>query len=184
MVNLSVNIGKLRLSSPVLVGSGTFGCGEEFRDLIDLGKLGAIITKTVTLAPNSGNPMPRTAETPYGMLNSIGLENEGADGFIKHKIPFLNKVSTEVIVSIAGESVREFKKLAEALDRQRAIDAIELNLSCPNIKGRIKLIAQDAKATYQVVKAVRKITKKTIIAKLSPNVTDIVEIAQATSWGS
>ena len=180
MVNLSVNIGKLRLSSPVLVGSGTFGCGEEFRDLIDLGKLGAIITKTVTLAPNSGNPMPRTAETPYGMLNSIGLENEGADGFIKHKIPFLSNVSTRIIVSIGGESVKEFKKLTEIFDRQRAIDAIELNISCPNIKGRTRLIAQDPRATYRVVNTVRRQTKKTIIAKLSPNVTDITEIAKAS----
>jgi dihydroorotate dehydrogenase (NAD+) catalytic subunit len=179
MGNLSVKIGKLKLRNPILVASGTFGCGEEFRDLINPEKLGAIVTKTVTLAPRQGNPMPRTIETRCGLLNSIGLQNEGIDGFIKHKIPYLAKVSTKVIVSIAGESIQEFKKLVEILDRENAVDAIELNLSCPNIKGRTILIAQDPRTTYQTVKAARKTTKKTLIAKLSPNVTDIVRIARS-----
>jgi dihydroorotate dehydrogenase (NAD+) catalytic subunit len=179
MVNLSVKIGKLKLRNPILVASGTFGCGEEFRDLINPEKLGAIVTKTVTLAPRQGNPMPRTIETRCGLLNSIGLQNEGIDGFIKHKIPYLAKVSTKVIVSIAGESIQEFKKIVEILDRENAVDAIELNLSCPNIKGRTILIAQDPRTTYQTVKAARKTTKKTLIAKLSPNVTDIVRIARS-----
>lgn len=198
MINLSVKIGKLKLRNPILVASGTFGCGEEFRGLINPEKLGAIVTKTVTLAPRQGNPMPRTIETPCGLLNSIGLQNEGIDGFIKHRIPYLAKVSTKVIVSIAGESTQEFKKLVEILDRENAVDAIELNLSCPNIrvhsskfivhrkklrttnyKLRTKLIAQDPRVTYQTVKAARKNTKKTLIAKLSPNVTDIVRVARS-----
>jgi len=200
MVNLSVKINKLKLATPVLVASGTFGCGEEFRDLIDLSKLGAVVTKTVTLTSRQGNPMPRTIETPCGLLNSIGLENEGINGFLKDKIPFLAGVPTKAIVSIAGDSPWEFEKLAEILDKCSAVDAIELNISCPNLgirslvlghrlrykhltpytyNLRPRLIAQDPKATYQVVKAARRKTKKTLITKLSPNVTDIVEIAQA-----
>ena len=180
MVKLSVKLGRLKLNNPVLVASGTFGYAEEFKDLIDLSKLGAIITKTVTLSPHPGNPMPRTIQTPCGLLNSIGLENEGIDNFIKHKIPFLSKAKTAVIVSIAGELPQEFRRLADVLDQQNAVDAIELNISCPNIRGKTKLIAQDAKSTYQVVKAVRKATKKTLITKLSPNVTDVVKIAKAS----
>ncbi|MFH1338639.1 MAG: dihydroorotate dehydrogenase [Candidatus Omnitrophota bacterium] len=179
MINLSVKVGRLKLSNPVLVASGTFGYGEEFKDLINPDKLGAIITKTITLLPRQGNPMPRIIETPCGLLNSIGLQNEGIDSFIKRKIPYLAEVSAKVIVSIAGESAEEFKRLTEILDRKNAVDAIELNLSCPNIRGRTTIIAQDPKTTYQTVRAARKSTKKTLIAKLSPNVTDIVCIARS-----
>jgi dihydroorotate dehydrogenase (NAD+) catalytic subunit len=180
MVSLSVKIGKLKLSNPVLVGSGTFGCGEEFKDLIDINKLGAIVTKTITLSPRHGNPMPRTIEVPCGLLNSIGLENKGINDFIKHKIPFLSKLKTAVIVSIAGDTQKEFEELTKMLDKQTTVDAIELNISCPNIIGKTKLTAQDPQATHQLVRAVKKRTKKTIIVKLSPNVTDIVEIARAS----
>ena len=181
MVNLSVKLGKLRLNNPVVVASGTFGCGEEFEGLVDLSKLGAIVTKSVTLTATPGNPMPRTIETPCGLLNSIGLQNEGIDNFLKHKIPFLAKVKTAVIISIAGKSLHEFERITGILDKQSAVDAIELNISCPNIRGKTRLIAQSPQATYRVVNAVRKSTKKTLITKLSPNVTDIVEIAKA-SW--
>ena len=180
MINLSVKLGKLILNNPVLVASGTFGYGKEFSDLVDLSKLGAIVNKTVTLSCRKGNPMPRTIETPCGLLNSIGLENEGIDAFLKNKIPFLAKLKTVIIISIAGESLQEFKQLAAILDQQSTVDAIELNISCPNIKGKTRLIAQSPQATYRVVKAVRKSTKKTLITKLSPNVTDIVEIARAS----
>ncbi|MFH1577858.1 MAG: dihydroorotate dehydrogenase [Candidatus Omnitrophota bacterium] len=179
MVNLSVNIAKLKLKNPVLVASGTFGCGEEFKDLIDLNRIGAIVSKTITLMPRQGNPMPRVIETPCGLLNCIGLHNNGIDYFIKHKIPFLGKLSTRVIISISGESVKEFKKIAKALNQLAAVDAIELNISCPNIRDKAKLVSQDPKAAYQVVRAVREVTKKTLITKLSPNVTDIVLIARA-----
>ena len=179
MVNLSVNIGRLKLKNPVLVASGTFGYGQEFKDLINLNRLGAIVTKTITLAPKQGNPMSRTIETPCGMLNSIGLANQGIDNFLQYKINLLNKLKTAVIVSIAGESTQEFSRLTAMLNKQSSVDAIELNISCPNIRRKTKLIAQDPKATYRTVRAVRKATRKTLITKLSPNVTDIVDIAEA-----
>lgn len=171
-----------------MVASGTFGYTEEFKDFIDLKKLGAIVTKTITLNPRLGNPPPRTCETPFGLLNSIGLENPGIDRFIEEKIPFIKNLGVPLIVSIASEGpAEEFITLAKRLDKIREVSAIELNISCPNIKSHQKggLISQDAKATYQVVKAVRKVTKKTLITKLSPNVTDIREIAcAAESAGS
>jgi dihydroorotate dehydrogenase (NAD+) catalytic subunit len=184
--NLSIKIGKLKLANPVMVASGTFGYGEEFAVFIDLRKLGAIISKTITLKPRSGNLPARTCETPAGMLNSIGLENPGIEVFIDEKLPALVKIGVPIIVSIASEgNAQEFVLLARRLDELKEVAAIELNISCPNIKRtayrvpRTALIAQDAKATYGVVKAVRKVTGKTLITKLTPNVTDIVEIARA-----
>ena len=193
MPNLSVNIGKLKLKNPVLVASGTFGYAEEFKDFIDLRKLGAIVSKTITLKPRKGNPAPRTCETPSGMLNSIGLENPGLENFLKEKLPLLKKIGVPLIVSIASEGEKEeFVRLAKALDKIKDIAALELNISCPNIKvaGRRSsvighrssvtgLISQNPEFTYDTVKAVRGVTKKVLITKLSPNVTDIVVIAQA-----
>jgi len=176
---IAVNIGKLKLKNPVMVASGTFGYAEEFSDFIDLKKLGAIVTKTITLKPRPGNSPPRTCETPAGMLNSIGLENPGVDKFILEKLPILKKIGVPIIVSIASEyGPGEFVVLARHLDRIPGVAAIELNISCPNIKTPA-LISQDPKATYDLVKAVRKVTRKTVITKLSPNVTDITEIARA-----
>ncbi|MCX5712304.1 MAG: dihydroorotate dehydrogenase [Candidatus Omnitrophica bacterium] len=182
--NLEIKIGKMKLSNPVMVASGTFGYGEEFADFMDLKKLGAIVSKTITLNPRQGNPAPRTCETPCGMLNSIGLENFGVERFIKEKLPLLKKIGIPVIVSIASEKEPdEFIKLAKRLSGLSAVSAIELNISCPNIKGArgkgqgVGLIAQDAKATYEVVRAVRKTTDKILIVKLTPNVTSIGEIA-------
>lgn len=197
--NLKVKIGKLQLKNPVLTASGTFGYAEEFKDFIDLRKLGAIVTKTITLNPRKGNPPPRTCETPAGMLNSIGLENPGLEGFIKEKLSFLKKPGVPIIVSIASEGgSEEFVILAKRLDKIREVAAIELNISCPNIRltgkpvsqlasltgspaHRLtgKLISQDPNSTFEVVKEVRRVTRKTLITKLSPNVTDIAEIAQA-----
>ena len=190
-VDLSVKIGKFKLKNPVMVASGTFGYAEEFKEFVDLGQLGAIVTKTITLKPRQGNPPPRTCETPAGMINSIGLENPGLDKFIEEKLPFLKKIGIPIIVSIASEGdADEFIILSKRLDKIKEVAAIELNISCPNIKspvtshqspvkGKHNLISQDAKATYNLVKAVRKVTNKTLITKLSPNVTDIAEIAQA-----
>jgi dihydroorotate dehydrogenase (NAD+) catalytic subunit len=176
---LSIKIGKLTLKNPVLVASGTFGYAQEFEDFINLKELGAIVTKTITLKPRRGNPPPRTCETPAGMLNSIGLENPGLEAFINEKIPYLTKIGAPVIVSIASEyDPEEFITLSQRLDKIRSVAAIELNISCPNIKST-KLISQDSKATYYLVNKVRKVTQKTLITKLSPNVTDIVEIALA-----
>ena len=193
MDKLEVKIGRIKLKNPVMVASGTFGYAKEFEDLVDLKKLGAIVTKTITLRPRSGNPMPRICETASGMLNSIGLENEGVEDFIEEKLPYLSKLGVPIIVSISGDNVREFCELAKVLDKEKGVDGIELNISCPNVKAqgsprlrsgqaRLKaegLIAQNKDATYKVVKDVRSITSKTLITKLSPNVTDIVEIAQA-----
>jgi len=177
--NLSVSIGKLNLKNPVMVASGTFGYAEEFKDLIDLKKLGAIVTKTITIKGRYGNPAPRTCETPAGMLNSIGLENPGIDKFIKEKLPFLKKLAIPIIVSIAAEeSPDEFAILVKQLDKIDEISAIELNISCPNLRKN-KLISQDADDTFKLVSVVRPLTQKCLITKLSPNVTSICEIAQA-----
>jgi len=190
--NLSVKIGKLKLKNPVLVASGTFGYAEEFKDFLDLKQLGAIVTKTITLKARKGNQPPRTCETPAGMLNSIGLENPGLEVFLREKMPALEKIGTPLIISIASEdNPEEFVALAKRLDKIKEVAAIELNISCPNIKSlshkvarsqvkdRARLISQDPKATYLLVSRVRKVTKKTLITKLSPNVTDITEIAAA-----
>lgn len=179
MVNLSVKIGKLALKNPVMAASGTFG--PEYGSLTDLDKLGAIIMKTITLNKRVGNLPPRIAETPSGMLNSIGLENKGIDDFIKDKIPLVSKVKAPIIASIAGEDENEFKELARRINKIKRIAGIEINLSCPNIKHgkRDDLIAQDENATYEIIKSIRKETGLTIIAKLSPNVTDITKIAKA-----
>jgi dihydroorotate dehydrogenase (NAD+) catalytic subunit len=178
-VNLSVNIGRLKLKNPLMVSSGTFGYGEEFKDFIELRELGAIVTKTITLNPRPGNPAPRTCETPAGMLNSIGLENPGLEVFIQEKLPGLMKIGVPIIISIASEkNPEEFVTLAKLLNKIKGIQAIELNISCPNIKSA-GLISQDPKATYNLVRQVRKAANKTLITKLSPNVTDITEIALA-----
>jgi len=178
MVNLSVKIGKLELKNPVMAASGTFG--PEYEELTDLNKLGAIVMKTITLKARAGNPPPRIAETSSGMLNSIGLENKGIDDFIKNKIPSLNKVKVPIIASIAGDNENEFRELARRIDKVKRIGALEINLSCPNVKhgDREGLMAQDEKATYEIIEAVRKETGLTLIAKLSPNVTDIARIAR------
>ncbi|OGX25679.1 MAG: dihydroorotate dehydrogenase B catalytic subunit [Omnitrophica WOR_2 bacterium RIFCSPHIGHO2_02_FULL_45_21] len=195
-MNLKVKIGRLQLNNPLMVASGTFGYAEEFNDFMDLRQLGAIVTKTITLNPRQGNPPPRTCETPAGMLNSIGLENPGLEKFIQEKLPFLKKTAVPIIVSIASEGGNEeFVTLARQLDKVKEVSAIELNISCPNVKVhsqkfivhskklRTRLISQDPKSTYALVKAVRRVTGKTLITKLSPNVTDIAEIALAAQSG-
>lgn len=176
---MDIKIGKLKLKNPVMTASGTFGYAKEFEKLVNLKHIGAIITKTITLNPRQGNLMPRICETSSGMLNAIGLQNEGIDDFVKEKMPYLSKIGTPVIVSVSGNNIDEFFILARRLDKIKGISGIELNISCPNIKSK-GLVAQNSKATYEVVKAVRKITDKTIITKLSPNVTDIVEIAKVS----
>lgn len=184
-IDLSARIGKLRLKNPVMAASGTFGYAEEFAHFLDLRQLGAIVTKTITLRPRQGNKPPRTCETPAGMLNSIGLENPGLEAFIAEKMPYVAALRVPLIVSLASEQdPAEFVTLARRLDKERAVSALELNISCPNVRHSAKglkaaLIAQDPRATYETVKAVRKVTGKTLITKLSPNVTDITEIALA-----
>ncbi len=183
---LSVTLGRLKLANPVMVASGTFGYAREFRDFLDVTSLGAIVTKTITRSPRPGNPPPRTCETPAGMLNSIGLENPGLEAFIADKLPFLAGLKVPLIVSIAAsDDPREFRMLIEGLERCRGIAGYELNISCPNVRhpGRkgTGLIAQDARQTYALVKGLRLLTRRTLVTKLSPNVTDIVEIARAAA---
>ncbi len=185
-MDLTVKIGKTAFKNPVWVASGTFGCGTEFKDFIDLDNIGAIFTKTVTLEAREGNPPPRIVETPSGLLNSIGLENKGADHFKRVCFPFLKALDAKVILSVAGDRQEEFVKCAEKLSDKNFPSAIELNLSCPNVLHsgtRHSLIAQDPRATEKIVKAVRKKVKCLIIAKLTPNVTDITEIAGAAENG-
>lgn len=182
-MKLGIKIGKLKLKNPVMAASGTFGA--EYGELIDMDRLGAIVTKTITLEGRAGNPPPRVAETPSGMLNSIGLENKGLDDFLKNKLPLFDKTKAAVIVSIAGGDEREFSRLAKALSAPRRVDGLELNLSCPNLsRGNPEeryIIAQDEKAVYRIVKAARRATRLTVIAKLSPNVTDIGKMAKAAA---
>ncbi|MBU2540331.1 MAG: dihydroorotate dehydrogenase [Candidatus Omnitrophica bacterium] len=188
--NLSVRIGKLALSSPLIAASGTFGYGQELEGLIDFKDFGAIITKTITLKARKGNPPPRLIETPWGLLNSIGLENPGIDVFLRDKWPYLARLKTPVIISIGGETKDEFVRLTKRLDRLEDLKAIEVNISCPNIKkAKIKkrktqgltMFSQGIDETFAVVKVVRKLTSKTLIVKLTPNVTDISSIAIAAS---
>ncbi len=185
-IDLKTRIGGVTFKNPVWVASGTFGYGEEFTDFLDLDKVGAVVTKTVTLRPREGNPPPRVVETPSGLLNSIGLENAGVEYFKAKYYPFLRKLKTKIIVSIAGERKEDLSRCAEHLSGPDAPDAIELNLSCPNVahKGtRYDLIAQDPKSTESAVKAAKRKAKCAIIAKLTPNVTDIAEIAKAAKAG-
>lgn len=178
--NLRVKIGTLELKNPVMAASGTFGSGEEFKGLFNLNSLGAIVTKSVTIRPKEGNRPPRIVETPSGMLNSIGLQNEGVDSFIEKKLPVLKGLKTAVIVSIAAESVEEYGELARRLDGQKRADALEINISCPNVKGGTEF-SSEPNLTYEVVSTVRKNTRKALITKLSPNVKDIREIAKAAA---
>lgn len=180
--NLKTKIGTLELKNPAILASGTCGFGKEIKELININVLGAIVTKTITLEKKEGNPPPRVAETPSGLLNSIGLDNDGLKDFIFDKVPYLSHLKIPVIVSIAGDSDEEFLKLASELSKIPCIAAIEVNLSCPNVihKGaKSTLIAQDAGAVGRIMAKLRKVTKHTLIAKLSPNVTDIKEIAIA-----
>ncbi|MCX5680853.1 MAG: dihydroorotate dehydrogenase [Candidatus Omnitrophica bacterium] len=177
-MNLTVNIGNVKFQNPVTIASGTFGYIKKYAKVSDIKKLGAFIPKTITLNANIGNPSPRIVETPCGMLNAIGIENEGLEYFLRSKLPELEKLSVPLIVSISGFSTEEFISLAKALTVVPSVSAIELNLSCPNLKNK-KLVAQDASATADLVSRVKRVVAKPIIAKLSPNVTDISEIALA-----
>ncbi len=181
--DLRVNIGRLNLQNPVMTASGTFGYGREFNDFVDLNRLGAIIVKGLSMEPSMGNPPPRIVETGCGMLNAIGLENIGIKAFVKDKIPFLKNFSTPVLVNIYGKTLEEYALLASFIDDIEEISGIELNISCPNVKLGGVAFGVEPKSAYQVVKAVREKTKKPLMVKLSPNVTDITAIAKAAEEG-
>ena len=182
-IDLSVKLSRIEMKNPVMVASGTFGYGEEYNQLMDISKLGAIVTKSITLNPRIGNPSPRIAETPSGMLNSIGLQNVGVEKFVLEKLPFLRKTRVPVIVSIAGERTAEYVEIARRLNTEEGISGIELNISCPNVEEGGMELGTSPRLTNMVVNRVRKVTKSTLIAKLSPNVTDIVTIAKAAEEG-
>lgn len=177
--DFSVRIGLLRLQNPVLTASGTFGYGQEYADLVDLNRLGGIIVKGLSLNPRPGNMPPRTVETPCGLLNAIGLQNVGVENFIADKLPFLRNLSVPVIVNILGQDIKEYRKLAERLSNVEGIAALEVNISCPNVKKGGVVFGTDYKAAARVTMAVREAARLPIIVKLSPNVTDIVSIARA-----
>lgn len=177
--DLTVHLGPMILQNPVMAASGTFGYGEEYAQLVPIKKLGAMVTKGLSLKARTGNPPPRLAETPAGMLNAIGLENVGFDVFVREKLPFLRKIGCPVLVNIFGQSVEEFVDLARKLREINGIAGLELNISCPNLKAGGSIFAAEPKAVYAVVSRVRKATSSFLMVKLSPNVADIAKIAVA-----
>lgn len=181
--NISVDIGGLRLKNPVMTASGTFSYGAEFKDLMDLNRLGAIIVKGLSPQPQKGNPPPRIVETACGMLNAIGLENVGIDAFITEKLPFLETLDAPVIANIYGQTVEDYAHLATRIEQVGGIDGIELNISCPNVKSGGVAFGVDPDVAESVVARVREKSTKPLMVKLSPNVTDVVQIARRVEAG-
>ena len=179
MVNISTKIGGLTLKNPALTASGTFGYGTEYKDLVDLNSLGGIIVKGTTLTPREGNDYPRMAETPSGMLNAVGLQNKGVDYFINNIYPTISNYDTEIIVNVSGASVTDYVAVAERISELDKINAIEVNISCPNVKQGGMAFGTTIEGASEITTAIRKVYHKTLIVKLSPNVTDIVSIAKA-----
>ena len=179
MADLNININGLSLKNPVLTASGTFGYGTEFQDFIDLERLGGFIVKGTTLKHREGNPYPRMAETPSGMLNAVGLQNKGVDYFIEHIYPTIKDVNTNILVNVSGSTIADYVATAEKINALDHIPAIELNISCPNVKEGGMAFGTSCVSASEVVKEVRKVYKKHLMVKLSPNVTSIQEIALA-----
>ena len=179
MADLTTHIGSLTLRNPVMTASGTFGYGLEYADLVDLGQLGGVIVKGTTLQPREGNPYPRMAETPQGMLNCVGLQNKGVDYFCEHIYPQVQSLPTQVIVNVSGNSPEDYAECARRINELEHIPAIELNISCPNVKHGGMAFGTSPEGAASVVKAVRAVYDKTLIVKLSPNVTSITDIALA-----
>ena len=181
-MNMAVNIAGVEWKNPVTTASGTFGSGEEFSEFVDLNRLGAVVTKGVANVPWPGNPTPRIAETKSGMLNAIGLQNPGLDVFCKRDIPFLRKYDTKIIVNVCGKSEQDYCEVVERLGDED-VDMLEINISCPNVKEGGIAFGQNPKAAESITKAVKKYAKQPVIMKLSPNVTDITEMARAVEAG-
>lgn len=180
-VNLAVNIGGIHMRNPVTTGSGTFGFGPEYAPYVDLRQLGAITVKGTTLEPRLGNPVPRMAETPAGMLNAIGLQNPGVESFIQDYLPYLRTIGTPVIVNIAGNTVEDYAEVARRLDQAEGVAGLEVNISCPNVKKGGLQFGTDPAMASEVIRAVRASTTRPVIAKLSPNVTNIVLMAESVA---
>lgn len=181
-MNTKVNLAGVELKNPVMTASGTFGSGIEYSELVDLNKLGAVVTKGVANVPWPGNQAPRIAETHGGMINAIGLQNPGIDVFCERDIPFLKQFDTKIIVNVCGRSIRDYEEVVERL-ADEPVDMLEINISCPNVKEGGIAFGQKAEAAYEITKAVRAKAKQPVIMKLSPNVTDITEIARAVEAG-
>lgn len=181
-MNTKVNIAGVEFKNPVMTASGTFGSGMEYGEFVDLNELGAVVTKGVANVPWPGNPTPRVAETYGGMLNAIGLQNPGIDVFCERDIPFLKKYDTRVIVNVCGKSVEDYLEVVERLGEE-AVDMLEINVSCPNVKEGAIAFGQKADALFDITKAIKAKAKQPIIMKLSPNVTDITEMAKAAEAG-
>ena len=178
MVDLGFNIGDLKFKNPVLTASGTFGYGSEYSDFMDVSRLGGIIVKGTSMEPRDGNPYPRMAETPSGMLNAVGLQNKGIDYFEKNIYPKVSQFNTNVIININGKTIDDYVAITERINNLKKIPAIELNISCPNVKKGGMVFGTDPKMARAVIKAVRESCKKKMIVKLSPNVTDITSFAR------
>lgn len=179
MARLNVEIGDLKLKNPVTTASGTFGYGTEYKDFIDLGKLGGIFVKGTTAEPRQGNNYPRMAETPSGMLNSVGLQNKGVDYFVNHLYPVIKEYDTHIIVNVSGSTIEDYIICSEKLANLDKMPAIELNISCPNVKEGGMAFGVSCESAARVTRAVREVFPKTLIVKLSPNVTNIADIARA-----
>lgn len=181
--DLSVKLGNLSLQNPVMTASGTFGYGKEFKDLVDLNGLGGVIVKGLSLQPSKGNPPPRIAETPCGMLNAIGLENVGLEAFLQEKVPFLKTLKTPVVANIYGTDIDSYAEMAARLNDIETVAGIEVNISCPNVKQGGIAFGSDAATAYEVTRAIRACYDGFVMVKLSPNVTDITQIAVAVADG-
>lgn len=182
MVKLGVKIGDMHLKNPVMTASGTFGYGTEYEDFIDLSKLGGIVVKGTTLMPREGNAYPRMAETPAGMLNAVGLQNKGVDYFINNIYPTIQDRDTAIVVNVSGSTIADYVETAEKIAALDKIPAIELNISCPNVKAGGMAFGTSTKSAAEVISAVRNVYNKTLIVKLSPNVTDITQIAKTAEY--
>lgn len=181
-MNMSVNIAGVELKNPVMTASGTFGSGEEYSEFVDLNRLGAVVTKGVANIPWPGNPTPRIAETQAGMLNAIGLQNPGIDLFVRRDLPFLKKYDTKVIVNVCGKTTEDYCEVVERL-AEEDVDLLEINISCPNVKEGGIAFGQDPRAVEAITSELKRRAKQPIIMKLSPNVTDIAEMARAAEAG-
>ncbi|MBD5529116.1 MAG: dihydroorotate dehydrogenase [Lachnospiraceae bacterium] len=179
MMNTAVNIAGVTLKNPVMTGSGTFGSGMEYGEFVDLSRLGAVVTKGVANVPWPGNPTPRVAEVYGGMLNAIGLQNPGIDVFMERDIPFLKQYDTKIIVNVCGKTVEDYLEVVEKLGEESAVAMLEINVSCPNVKEGAIAFGQKADALYNITEQIKKKARQPIIMKLSPNVTDIAEMAKA-----
>lgn len=179
--NLAVNLGGVQMKNPVTTASGTFGFGQEYSPFIDINQLGAVVVKGTTLLPKDGNPTPRIVETPAGILNSIGLQNPGVDYVVSHYVPYFKTLEVPIIVNISGSTVEEYALVAEKLDQAGGVAGLEVNISCPNVKQGGMAFGSDPAMAAEVTAAVRDATKLPVIVKLSPNVTDIVKVAEAVA---